>query len=158
MYIRPHENIDQNILESLQNQLHKPFTPMGDLTIIIPLRNERKQIEKVEPNGNLLLTTNYVLFLKKQKTPTHINPENGSLSMINVTICEVTVYLNFSKQEHENMCDNDHFLIIHENKEVISEDSPRWKWKKTIYEKKFYICKGEMTRKNWNSSEKSTES
>ena len=45
----------------------------------------------------------------------YIDPENGNLWAIDLTICDPTIYLDLTRNIHEDTSVSNHFRIMHEN-------------------------------------------
>ena len=46
---------------------------------------------------------------------TYINPFSGNTSAIDLTICDPSIYMDFSWQVHDDTCGSDHFPILLNN-------------------------------------------
>ena len=76
--------------------------------------NERGcTIENFMNKSNLCLLNN--------KSPTYIHPATGTHSVIDLTLCDPTIYLDYNSKTNEDNCRSDHYLIILERLEPALE-------------------------------------
>ena len=55
-------------------------------------------------------------------------PSSGNHSVIDLTICNPTVYMDFTWKVYNDTCGSDHFPILIKSTEPNSEKVPRWKF------------------------------
>lgn len=134
LYITSHDQIDQNKLEDLIKQLSKAFILLGVFnsynTICGSMAINRKK-EKLLKNP--LWTMSYVC--SKQGAPSGISTATGSLSTIDLTVCDPAFYWDITWNVYDNTWGSDHFLIILRNSKVIDVYPNRWRLSKADWEK-----------------------
>ena len=84
---------------------------------------------------------------------TYINPSNGNTSAIDLTICNPSIYIDFSLLVHKGTCGNNHFpILLTQN---LQEKIPRWKLDKAKWGKFEEKCKENLIHKepNYNTIE-----
>ena len=133
IYLPPNNPFNVADLENLIQQLPKPFIIMGDFNShsnIWGCRNtdqKGKLIEDFINKNNLLLYNN--------KSYTYLHPGTGTFSAIDLTLCDPSVYLDFSWKVHDDSCGSDHFPVILENLGPQLDDKiPRWNLKRANWD------------------------
>ena len=71
------------------------------------INKKGKILEKIINENNL--------YLLNTAMQTYINPFSGNTSAINLTICDPSIYMDFSWQVHNDTCGSDHFPILQHN-------------------------------------------
>jgi hypothetical protein len=68
------------------------------------------------------------LCLLNNKCPTYLHPATGSLSSLDLTLCDPSLYLDFSWSVHNDLCGSDHYpTILTKPVAMAVEDQKRWK-------------------------------
>ena len=76
-----------------------------------------KILEKIINENEMCLINNGAL--------TYVNPSRGNYLAIDLTICNPTVYMDFTWKVHDDICGSDHFPILIKSTEPSSEKIPR---------------------------------
>ena len=124
LYLPPNERINIANLENLIQQLPKPFIIMGDFNShsnVWGCRNTDQKgriIEDVINRNNLLLYYN--------KSYTYLHPGTGTYSVIDLTLADASIFLDYSWKVHDDTCRSDHFPIILENSGPELNDRIPW--------------------------------
>ena len=130
IYILPHDLINDVKFNKLIEQIPKPYILLDDLnshnTIYRCLKTNQKSkdLEKIINSNNL--------FILNDKFPTNLNPSTGSYSAINITLSDPSSYMDYTWKVHDDPCGSDHFPIIIEISQPISDNNrpPCWKTNK----------------------------
>ena len=110
IYIPPHDPIKDKKLDKLIEQIPKPHILVGDLnshnTILgggLEINKKRTDLEKVINSNNLCILNN--------KSPTYLNPSTSSYSDIDITLSDLSSYMDYTWKVHDDPCGSDHFPI-----------------------------------------------
>jgi Endonuclease-reverse transcriptase len=129
IYLHPHSNWNETDLLSITQQFPPPILFLGDLNA----HNTTWGCTNTDMKGkyvkNFLMESSFCLLNNKQSTYLHL--ATGSHSSINLTLCDPSLYLEFSWSLVDDRCGSDHFQIvlgpINKPCKVIPQ---RWKLKK----------------------------
>ena len=103
---------------------------MAILTAITPSGAVEAQTTKVKLS-NIINNNNLCLFNKK--SPTHLDPSSVTFSAIDLTLCNTSLFLDFTWTVYNDTCESDHFPIV--LKEYPHDDDlPRWRLNKAKWE------------------------
>ena len=96
--------------------------------------NERGcKIENFMNKNNLCLLNN--------KSPTYLHPATGTHSVIDLTLSDPTIYLDYNWKTNKDNCGSDHYLIILERLEPEPEEKiPCWNLQKAKWEHFKRLC------------------
>ena len=148
IYLPPNEPINNNEIENLIQQLPKPFILMGDFNshnIIWGSKDTNqkgKQVEDLINRNNLCLHNN-------NKSYTYLHPASGSYSSIDLTLCDPSIYLDYSWKVHDDTCGSDHFPIILEHSGPnLNDRIPCWNLKKAKWEDFKNLCISQLIPEN----------
>ena len=72
-------------------------------------------LEKVINSNNLCTLNN--------KSPTYLNPSTGSYSAIDITLSDLSIYMDYTWKVHDDPCGSDHFPIILEITQPIHDNN-----------------------------------
>ena len=75
-------------------------------------------IEDVINSNNLLLYNN--------KSYAYLHPGTGTYSVIDLTLADASLFLDYGWKIHDDTCGSDHFRIILENSGPELDKIPRW--------------------------------
>lgn len=65
---------------------------------------------------------------KNDKANIYLNPATGSYSVIDLSLCDPTIYMDYSWKVHDDTCGSDHFpIIMSSTGPRLDEKIPRWK-------------------------------
>ena len=79
-----------------------------------------KNLEKIINSNNLCILNN--------KSPTHLNPSTGSYSAIDIILSNPSNYMDYMWKVNDDPCGSDHFPIIIEITQPITDNNrpPCW--------------------------------
>ena len=146
IYLPSHQQIDENKLENLIQLMPKPFILLGDFNSHNTLWGCKENDTKGNRIENFINKNN--LCLLNQKKNTYIIPANGSSSSIDLIICDLSIFLDFSWNRFDDTCRSDHYPIILNNEEIIQDYIPTWKLSRANWEKFHKLCSSQLTEEN----------
>ena len=124
----PNSNIIEIELEDLI-QLLKPFILMGDFHTHNQIWGSRDTNERGCTIENFMSKIN--LCLLNNKSPTYLHPATGKHLVIDLTISNPAIYLDYNWKTNEDNCGSDHYPIMLERLEPeLEEKIPRWNLQK----------------------------
>ena len=97
-----------------------------------------KILEKVINENDMCLLNNGTL--------TYVNLSRKNHSAIDLTICNPSVYIDFTWTVHDDTCGSDHFPIMIKSIEPCSEKILRWKLDKANWETFKEKCKNKLAK------------
>ena len=69
------------------------------------------------------------------KSPTYLHPATGTHSVIDLTVSNPTIYLDYNWKTNKDNCGSNHYPIILERLEPeLDEKIPRWNLQKAKWE------------------------
>lgn len=142
LYIPPSSYLDQSQLDDLKDQLPSPYIIMGDFNAHNPMWSSSYTNSKGTILQNFIVENDLILF--NNKYPTHYDDYHQSSSLIDLTICQPSVFLDFNCNVFENGHDSDHYpiqLIYNGEEPPEKERLPRWNFKKADWKKFKNLCK-----------------
>ena len=146
VYIPPRSNLLKSQLDNLMKQLPSPVIFMGDFNAHNPIWGS----SSTNPNGckieNFVMEHNLVLF--NNKFPTYYNEAHGSSSLLDLTICQPSVFLDFNCKVFENRHGSDHYpiqLTFNSSELPENERFRRWNFKKADWPKFKQLCQEQIT-------------
>ena len=110
LYIPPSDEIDKNELKKLIDQLPRPFILLGDVNSPNTLwgckdtNKKGKMLEKVINENDKCLLNNSAF--------TYVKPSSGNHSVIDLSICNTTAYMDFAWNVYDGTCGSDHLPIL----------------------------------------------
>src|SRR5213080_3593450 len=139
IYIPPHSSMNEKDLDDLMLQLPSPVLIMGDFNAHSPVWGG----DKLDARGRIIeqFVSNNNLCILNNKSFTYIHPASGSLTAIDITICDPRLVLDFKWGVYDDQCGSDHFPILIENiKAQPFLSIARWKFQKADWIKFHSIC------------------
>jgi len=144
IYIPPNDQIDVKEFENLIEQLPKPFLLLGDFnshnSIWGSIHTDRKgsSLEKVIHDNSLCLYND--------GKSTYLHPASGTYSAIDLSLCDPSIYLDYSWSVHDDTCGSDHFPVIleHSGPDITSK-VPRWNLNKADWGTFRMLCEERLT-------------
>lgn len=82
------------------------------------------------------------LCLYNNRANTYLHLATGTLSAIDLTICDPSIYMNYHWRVHDETCGSDHFPIILEDQD---NKTPRWNIQKADWQGFQNACPGKLT-------------
>ena len=126
IYFPPNLTLDYDSIQNIILQLPKPFLLLGDFNAHNPIwgsghfNTKGRLIENIINNNNLCLLNNNL--------NTYVHPATGTLSCIDLSICDPTTYTDFPSWEiHNSLCGSDHYPILISSPTLTHNVHPR-KW------------------------------
>lgn len=133
VYIPPDEEMNGTELQEITNQLSIYFilivdfnchsTPSGDCK---NTNQKGKNMESFIENNNLCIFND--------KSPTFICPFSGNQSAIDLSLCDSSMFLDFSWKVLPDTYGSDHYPICLQNSEQTDEKSQWWNLNKANWE------------------------
>ena len=134
LYIPPSQNLHQTDLDSLVEQLPKPFIIMGDLNGHNPLwgghdiTNKGKHIEK--------MLSDHQLCIFNDGTNTYLHPASGTYTAIDLSITNPEHIQDFKWYVHDDLCGSDHFATVLVTIVPCATNLvPRWNFNKAYWDR-----------------------
>ena len=75
-----------------------------------------RTLENIMNNNNL--------FLFNKKSQTLIDPSSATYSAIDLTLCDTSIFLDFTQRVYDDTCMSDHFSIVLESLHPQDDDHP----------------------------------
>ena len=102
------------------------------LTVITPFETVEAQTTKAK-----LLKISITIIISAystKKSPTHRDPSSATYSAIDLTLCDTSLFLDFTWRVYDDTCGSDHFPIVLESLHPQDDDLPRWRLNKANWE------------------------
>ena len=129
IYLPPMSKWTKNDLEDLINQLPPPVFLLGDFNAHSTEWGCSKNDSRGKMISDLMLQRN--LSLLNDGSVTYLHSGSGSQSAVDLSICDPSLYLDFSWKVLDDLCGRDHFpAIIHSDMAVPSVTNSTWKLSK----------------------------
>ena len=141
LYLPPSLRLDIRELDDLWGQLPGPTLLLGDFNAHNGLwgcrQNNHKGdiIESFLDKNDLCLLNDYA--------PTYIHPATGSTSVIDLSLCHPSLFLDFSFKVGDDLCGSDHYPILLQTVDGLQEDGehiPRFKLGRADWDKFQLLC------------------
>ena len=125
----PERTLSLRDLEDLILQLPKPFILLGDFNAHSPLWGNLSGDPKGKIVEDLLGKNQICLF--NDESPTYINPHTLKPSSIDLTLCDPSIFTDFSWSVEDDLHGSDHFpIVLHPAVPSKSTQEERWNFKK----------------------------
>ena len=131
IYIPPHDAINESEINNILQQLPTPFIPL-DFNSHNTIWGCRSTNHKGQSHENIINYNNLCLFFKK--SPTHLDPSSATYSAIDLTLCDTSLFLDFTWRMYNDTCGSNHFPIVLESLHPQDDDLPRWRLNKANWE------------------------
>jgi len=129
VYLPPSQRWDIKDLEELYVQLPPPVILMGDFNAhshTWGCRDTNRQDRHIE---DFILQQN--LCILNTGMPTYFHPSTGSLSAIDLTLCDPSLFLDQSWSVHDDLCGSDHYPVLIKSTQINQiEALSSWKLNK----------------------------
>ena len=109
-----------------------PLFYLAILTAITPCGVVEAQTTKAK-FLKISLTTIISAYSTK-KSPTHLDPSSATYSAIDLTLCDTSLFLDFTWRVYDDTCGSDHFPIVLESLHPQDDDLPWWRLNKANWE------------------------
>ena len=113
IYILPHDAINESEINNILQQLPTPFILLGDFNSHNTMRGCRSTKHKGQTLENIINNNNLCLFTRK--SPTHLDPSSATYSAIDLTLCDTSLFLDFTWTLYDDTCRSNHFPIVLES-------------------------------------------
>ena len=143
IYIPPSKEIKESELDNLIEQLPRHFIIMGDFNS----HNEIWRSMKTDKKGKIIepLLNRHQLCIYNNRSNTYLHPATGTYSLIDLTICDPNLFLDYDWKVHHSTCGNDHFPILFQNKtNKLNKRIPSWNLKKSNWDEFKISCLTEL--------------
>ena len=95
---------------------------------------------------NIINNDNLCLFNKK--SPTHLDPSSATYSAIDLTLCDTSLFLDFTWRVYDDTCGSNHFPIVLESLHPQDDDLRRWRLNKANWEEFCSQCQKHLIVNN----------
>ena len=134
IYLSPSIPITIQQLSDLMDQLPKPVLILGDFNSHSPLWGD----DVLDSRGKIIedFINQLNLSVLNDGSPTYCYPATVSMSHIDLSITDPTLFLDFDWSVHTDLCGSDHFPIILKTQDKPTEDiNGFWKLKNVNWER-----------------------
>ena len=139
IYIPPSSTVTTYQLDDLLAQLPTPYIIMGDFNGHSPLWGSTDTTIKGRILEDFISSNDLCLF--NDGSNTYLHPGYGTYTAIDLTICDPSLYLDFTWEVTEDLSGSDHFPIFLKSiDQSVPEGSPRWKFRKADWSKFSELC------------------
>ena len=146
LYIPPHDAINESEINNILQQLPTPFILLGDFNSHNTIWGCRSTNHKGQTLENIINSNNLCLFNKK--SPTHLDPSSATYSAIDLTLCDTSLFLDFTWRVYEDTCGSNHFPVVFESLHPQDDDLPRWRLNKVNWEEFHSQCQKHLIVNN----------
>ncbi len=156
VYLPPTSSWNYTDLLSLVSSLPSPVILMGDFNSHSTLWGCSSTNQKGLEMETFLLQSN--LCLLNSKSPTYLHPATGSLSSLDLALCDPSLYLDFNWSVHNDLCGSDHYPIVISN--AINEqvnNLTRWQLTKADWVLFNSLCSSDLTKSPLDQSSNTIE-
>ena len=143
IYLSPSHTYDATELADLIDQLPPPVLLLGDFNAHSTLWGGRNTDTRGKVIEDIMLK--YNLSLLNNGSTTYLHPATGSLSAIDLSICDPGLYLDYEWSVHDDLCGSDHFpIVIKTNEPTCTTSNPTWKLNKADWCRFSDMCSAEL--------------
>ena len=126
IYIPPSYSLKTKDLDNIISQFPKPFILLGDFNA----HNHLWGSTNITSRGRLIenFINHHNLSLLNDGSPTYLHPATGSLTNIDLAICDPSLSIDFSNWKvHSSLCGSDHFpILISSPPSALRDFAPNW--------------------------------
>ena len=143
IYILPSKEIKESELNNLIEQLLRPFIIMGDFNS----HNEIWGSKKTDKKGKIIesLLNMQQLCIYNNKSNTYLHPATGTYFVIDLTICDPNLFLDYDWKVLDDTFGSDHFPILLQNRtNKLNTRTPSWNLKKANWDEFKTSCLTEL--------------
>ena len=143
IYLSPSTPLDTQALDKLVQQLPKPFLLLGDFNA----HNVVWGCHDTNNRGNVIdsFIARNGLCLLNNGSFTYMSPATGSLSALDLALCDPSVFLDFQFSVESDTYGSDHYPIILKSNCPQPEGFPRWKFRRADWELFKHLCSTDLT-------------
>ena len=132
IYITPLDAINEREINNILQQLPTPFILLGNFNSYNTMWGCRNTNHKGQTLENIINNNNLCLFNKK--SPTHLDPSSATYSAIDLSLCDTSLFFDFTWRVYDDTYRSDHFPIVPESLHPQDDDLPRWRLNKANWE------------------------
>ena len=110
IYLPPNNKVTKNSLETLFEQLPKPFLVLGDVNAHSPTWGDSRLDGRGRMLENLFHENNFIVLNSKEQT--FIHSAYHTTSAIDLAVASPSIALDFKWAVHDDLCGSDHFPIF----------------------------------------------
>ena len=142
IYIPPRCDIDVKDLDNIKNQLPSPIIFMGDFNAHNPMWGCVSTSPKGRMIEEFIVENDFIIF--NSKSPTHYDIFHNSTSIIDLTLCQPSAFLDFTCNVFNNTHGSDHYpiqLILNDETSDDNNQIHHWDFKKADWKTLKNECK-----------------
>jgi len=143
-YFPPKYKLTLTELDTLFSQLSSPCMLLGDFNGVHPLWGSTK----TNPRGTLLdhFITEHLLSVLNDKSPTYLSPTYGTLSAIDLSIVDPSLFLDFTWSVINDQHGSDHFpILLHSSVSLPSSHTPHWQFHRADWPTYTKLCEEKLS-------------
>jgi len=110
IYLPPSQNLNLSDLEDLLTQLPPPVLLMGDFNAHNCIWGSKRVDRRGEIIEDLILKQN--ISILNEGSNTYLHPGTGSLSTIDLSLCDSSLYTDLTWSVSDDLCGSDHFPVV----------------------------------------------
>jgi len=144
IYLPPGRRRDELAeMDNLASQLPSPFLILGDFNAHSDLWGQ----QSLQPDGQIVedFISNNDLNILNDGTFTYLHPGSGSWSAIDLSLCTPSIYMDFIWTVDNDQHGSDHFPIFLSNEENDNTTTPRWVFKRAVWDRFQSLCEEKIT-------------
>ncbi|HIP82064.1 MAG TPA: reverse transcriptase-like protein, partial [Desulfocapsa sulfexigens] len=144
VYIPPLSKPSAADLQSLVDQLPKPYILMGDFNGHNPIWGS----SRINDKGKLIedLISNNDLCVLNNDSHTYLHPATGTYSCLDLCLVDPSLLEEFDWSVHDDLCGSDHFPTILKSVSASTQELvPRWNFNKADWESFKTLCSDQLT-------------
>ena len=144
IYILPYDAINESEINNILQQLPTPFILLGDFNSYNTVwgcrstHHEGRTLKDINNNN---------LCLFNKISPTHLDPSSATYSAIDLTLCNTSLFLDFTWRVYDDTCGSDHFPIVLESLHP-QDELPQWRLNKANWEEFHFQCQKHLIVNN----------
>ena len=143
IYLSPSTLINQVDLDKLLDQLPTPYLLLGDFNghnLLWGSNPTNRRGQQVETFIN-----KHDLCILNDNSITYIHPATGSQTAIDLSLCDPSLFLDFTWEVGDDLCGSDHFpIFLKYNGPNLNEKVQRWKLHKADWNTFQELCATEL--------------
>ncbi len=144
IYLPPQRKVDKTDLDNIISQLTGTYMLLGDFNAHHTLWGGRNINHKGKEIEDLL--NRHQLVVLNDKSPTYIHPGFGTLSTLDLAICDPTLALDFSFNVSSDLYGSDHYPVLLKSTSSNSNTKiPHWNFRKADWAKFEILCENRIT-------------
>ena len=133
IYIPPSFSLKPEHLDSLLKQLPSPYLLLGDFNAHNIFWGSKENNSRGELIENFI--TNNDICLMNDKSNTYMHYPIGSFSSKDLSLCHLSLFLDFNWTVCKDQHHSDHFpIVIKSNTSTVEDHNPKWKLSKANWE------------------------